>query len=85
MSSNVQFDEDTLSYGQPRQTVIPGAPAGQPQYYTQNAPGMYVGGMAGWLIRHGWAKNEKVAQVIMLSVVVVNLIITYLVFSYFIQ
>jgi hypothetical protein len=81
MSSNgVQFDEDSFSYN--RSTTSPGvnrAPVGN---YNQPIPGGSERGMAGWLMRHGIAKSNNLAQGILIAIVIVNVIITYVVIKW---
>ena len=40
-------------------------------------------GMAGWLIRKGWAKNNTVAQIELLGVVIINIVICFLILKLF--
>lgn len=40
-------------------------------------------GMAGWLIRHGWAKSQQSAQMILVAVVIIDIIATFMVIKYF--
>lgn len=75
MASGVEFDEDNMGFRRP-------APGGG---YTTN--GGYQGqqsGLAGWLIKKGIAKSNSSAQVIMISVVIVNIIIIYVLLKFFV-
>ena len=53
---------------------------GAPQF--QNNSG--GSGMAGWLVRNGWAKSDKGAQGILLGLFIINIIITIVVMKFFI-
>ncbi len=73
MSTGVEFDEDKFRYANP-----------------QRPGGMNMGGSSGarssmnaWLMKHGLAKSDKSAQAILVAVVVINAIITFVVFKYF--
>jgi len=74
MASGVEFDEDNMTYARPG--VRPGM-----------AGGGYVParerGMAGWLIRHGLAKSNSSAQIVMIGVVIVNAIIMFVLIKFF--
>jgi len=77
MSEDVQFDTDIQNnalYARPRYS--PGINIAQ--------DASAIPGMAGWLIRHGWAKTIAAAQGIMIGLVVVNIIITFIVIKYFV-
>lgn len=73
MSDNVQFDTDVQSNAMRRPT--PAAGFGQT---TSEASGI-----AGWLIRHGWAKTPAAAQGIMVAIIIIDIIITFIVIKYF--
>ena len=79
MASGVEFDEDKITYGTPRPSS-----GGM----GNNAGGGYSGGqsqkgMIGWLIRHGWVRSENTAQAFLIGVVTMNIIITFIVVTYF--
>jgi hypothetical protein len=86
MSSGVEFDEDSFSYSaKPRvpgsvQGSQPNDYGGVPGYNTSNSN---PHGMAGFLIRHGLAKSNNSAQIVLVAVVVLNIIITFIVIRYF--
>jgi hypothetical protein len=73
MSDNIQFDTDTQSNAMRR----PSPAAGFGQTTSE------ASGMAGWLMRHGWAKSPKGAQGIMIAVIVIDVIAIYVVIKYF--
>lgn len=76
MAQGVQFDED--NWGGSRQgSMRPGQFGGSMAGgygYGSGAP--EVKGLAGWLIKHRWAKTEKGAQAILLVVMLINVLIT---------
>ena len=72
MSDEVQFDTDMQSNAMRR----PGQVAGFGQSVAETS------GMAGWLIRHGWAKSSAGAQGIMIVIVIVDVIATFIVVKY---
>jgi len=74
MADNVQFDTDTQSNAIRRPGVTPGF--GQT---TSN-----ISGMAGWLIRHGWAKTTGAAQGIMIGFIVVDFVVAFIIIKYFV-
>jgi len=74
MSDDVQFDTDIQNNAMYR----PGPTAGFGQTTSE------ASGMAGWLIRHGWAKTPAVAQGIMVAIIIIDIIITFIVIKYFI-
>ncbi len=72
MASGVEFDEDNISYAKPgSRPGIPGLGGGYGSGQREER------GMAGWLIKRGFAKSYGSAQAVMLGIVVVNIIITY--------
>lgn len=73
MSDNVQFDTDTQNNAIRRPAPI----AGFGQTTSE------ASGMAGWLMRHGWAKTPAVAQGIMVAIIIIDIIITFIVIKYF--
>jgi hypothetical protein len=80
MSSGVEFEDSGYSgnYSQVKSTQ--GGPSygiGQSSYSSSE-----VKGMAGWLIRHGFAKSSQGAQLYLVGLVIVNLIITFIALSY---
>ncbi len=72
MSSGVEFEEIGKSYGGYRQ---PGGSQGSGQ----------AKGMAGWLIRHHFAKSESGAQKVMMAIAVVDFVIAIIVAWYFLR
>jgi len=74
MSNEVQFDTDTQNDAI-RRPVGSVAGFGQPM--------SDAAGMAGWLVRHGFAKTSTGAQGIMIAVVAVDIIATFVVIKYF--
>jgi len=52
-------------------------------YTTNRGYPSQQGGIAGWLIKKGWAKSNSSAQMIMIAIVVVNIIITYILIKFF--
>lgn len=79
-SSGVEFDTDSASYGMPRHSSGGGNLGGG-----QWNPGMNRNDskMVQWLIRHGFAKTSGAAQGILVTLMIINFIITYFVISYF--
>lgn len=75
MASGVEFDEDNVTYARP--AARPGMPMQQGGYSSGR-------GMAGWLMRHGFAKSNTSAQIVMIGVVVVNAIIIFILIKFFI-
>jgi len=73
MSDDVQFDTDVQTDAMRR----PPAAASFGQHVSD------VSGMAGWLIKHGWAKSPQSAQMILLAVVVADIVATFIVIKYF--
>lgn len=80
MSSGVEFDEDKISYGKPRVTgsSVPG------MAHMQGFSTAEQRGMAGWLMKKGWAKSPATAQTILIVIVVLNAILTFIIINYFI-
>lgn len=79
MSTGVEFDEDKFSYGgRPKYQAAPGG------YTAYNTGGGQGSGMAGWLVRKGWAKTPAAAQGMLVVLIIVNIIVTYFVITYFI-
>ncbi|MEK7646677.1 MAG: hypothetical protein AAB381_03230 [Patescibacteria group bacterium] len=78
MASGIEFDEDKFNYSSKPQPNGVGGPAVQSGYAPRGA-----GGIVGWLISKGWAKNEASANIILLVLVVINIIITILVIRLF--
>jgi hypothetical protein len=74
MASGVEFDEDNMGFRRP----LPGGGFSTNKGYQQRQ-----GGLAGWLIKKGWAKSNSSAQMIMIGVVIVNVIITYFLIKFF--
>lgn len=78
MSSGVEFDEDKISYGiRPSPNSVTSSNVGG---YSENPTNER--GMAGWLIKKGLANTPGAAQGILTTVVIVNIIITFIVISY---
>ncbi|GEM_PF-1360261 len=88
MSSNVQFDEDSFSYGnsstQSARPVHstnsgPSNPSSNVSYspVDKNAPKM-----SQFLMRHGLAKSDTVAQLILVAIVIINAAVAYYIFKY---
>ncbi len=83
MSSGVEFDEDTIGRAQ-RPTVAQQTPssqgsAGFGMSVNPNDPKMIQ-----WLMRRGFARSPNAAQGILILVIILNVIITYALISYFI-
>lgn len=72
MSEGVEFDTDTQSIRRP------GGPAAS---FGQSSSGS--SGIAGWLMRRGWAKSPAAAQGIMIGVVVADIIIIFVLVKFF--
>lgn len=85
MSSGVEFDEDSFAKIRPTQSPSYGASQGYSSQYSQygNTPSYDKKGMTGWLMRHG-IKSNAAAQGILFGVIIINVIITYIVFAYLI-
>ena len=81
MSSEVQFDEDSFSYGRPKPGGQFGGSAltqiGQANYGTAEK------GMVAWLMRYGIAKSSNFARGILVAVVIVNIVITFIMIKLF--
>lgn len=80
MSSGVEFDEDKFRYGHPVRPATSGQFAGQQAPYS---PSSDARGMIGWLVRRGWVKSEGAAQGILLGIVIANMIIMFIVITYY--
>lgn len=76
MSSGIQFDEDKFNYSSKPQP-------NNSQPFSGQYSSAEISGMAGWLVRKGWAKSPQSAQVIMIGLVIVNFIITIGIITYF--
>lgn len=76
MSSGIEFETDMNSYRRP---TAPGS--GMPGGMGGGNEGR---GMTGWLMRKGIVKSPNGAQVILVGVVIANVIIMYVVITYFI-
>ncbi len=74
MSDEVQFDTDVQNSSMYRPSPTAG--------FGQVAVGE-ASGMAGWLIRHGFAKTPAAAQGIMAAIVVVNIVAIFIIIKYF--
>jgi hypothetical protein len=70
---SVEFDEDKFQYG--RTGVRPGM---------QNMQSGAQSGMSLWLIKKGIVKSDTGAQVVLVAIVIINILIVFLVFKYFI-
>lgn len=85
MAAGVEFDEDKFSYAPARPVARPGG-YGIPNATFSRNVGMNAGstepGIAGWLIRHGFANSPRAAQGIMIGVVILNVIITFIVIKF---
>lgn len=83
MSAGVEFDEDKFSYGnRPKYpSSSSGGSVGYASYGNVQSSGS---GMAGWLVRKGWAKSPESAQKMMIALVIINIVVTYIVITYFI-
>jgi hypothetical protein len=86
MASGVEFDEDTIGMtGPASQAQQSRSPAdflrSSPAYVDPNT----VTGLKGWVLRHGFAKNSKSAEILLLVVMVFNFVITFLVIRYFVK
>lgn len=75
MSSGVQFDEDKFNYSSKPQPNVSKMNNGQ-----SSSGGS---GLSGWLIRKGFAKSENSAQVILISVLIINVIVTFLLIYFY--
>jgi hypothetical protein len=73
MSDDVQFDTDTQNNAMYR----PGPAAGFGQTTSE------ASGMAGWLMRHGWAKTPAAAQGILVAIMIFDIIAIFIVIKYF--
>ena len=78
----VEFDGDEVNkYG--GRTPPPSSPnavppaAGGRTFYPGEARGM-----AGWLMRHRWAKSESSAQGILLAIVILNIVVTFIIVKF---
>lgn len=77
MSSGIEFEEDKFNYSSKPQPNVS-------QPFSGQMSSVESAGMAGWLVRKGWAKSPQSAQIIMIGLVIVNIIVTILVVLYFI-
>lgn len=77
-SSGVEFDEDKLKYA-PRTASSGRSYAPMNQYGTPSTDPR----MVRWLIRKGIVKSPAAAQVILITLVIINLVITFVVIKYF--
>ncbi len=84
MSSGVEFEEDSFgsnSFRQPTNSpaisVNPTSLVGRFQVARETK------GMTGWFIRHNLADSPESAQKVMIGVVILNIIITVLVYIFF--
>jgi hypothetical protein len=73
MSDDVQFETDIQSNAMHRPRPV----AGFGQMTSETS------GMAGWLIRHGWAKTPAAAQGIMIAIIIIDIIAIFVVIRYF--
>ncbi len=84
MSTGVEFDEDKISYGAPRQQTYSAAPSSGA--FGGSQPGAMINRndpkMVQWLMKKGFARTPGAAQGILIVVILINLIITYFVISY---
>jgi hypothetical protein len=84
MSTGVEFDEDKISYGAPRQQTYSAPPAsggfgGQPgAMINHNDPKMVQ-----WLMRKGIVKSPAAAQTLLILVVIINIALTYYIITSF--
>jgi len=86
MAVGVEFDEDRTGFGGPKPTGAPSAPGMNAAPVIYSGSTKYVGtsgGLAGWLLAHGWVKSEHAAQFVMLGIVAVNIVITIVVIKLF--
>lgn len=85
-SSGVEFDEDNISYGAPRQQQTYSAPQTRGSFGGPSQPGVMINRndpkMVQWLMKHGFAKSPGAAQGILISLIILNALITYFVISY---
>lgn len=77
-SSGVEFDEDKLKYA-PRATASGGVYTPLNQYGTPSTDPR----MVRWMIKKGIVKSPAAAQMILITLVIINLIITFIVIKYF--
>lgn len=63
MAAGIEFEDDKGRYG-------------TPAYMKSRAAG--PSGIAGWLMRRGFAKSEQSAQIIQIAIIVVNLVLAFL-------
>jgi hypothetical protein len=85
-SSGVEFDEDNISYGAPRQQQTYTAPSSSGSFGGGLQPGVTINRndpkMVQWLMKKGLAKSPGAAQGILVVVILLNALITYFVLSY---
>lgn len=75
-SSGVEFDEDKLKYAsRPSPTASGGSSYPYNQYGTPSTEPR----MVQWLMNKGIVKSPKVGQAVLFSVVIINIIITFIV------
>ncbi|MEK7642068.1 MAG: hypothetical protein AAB365_03730 [Patescibacteria group bacterium] len=82
MSSGVEFDEDKLKYT-PRPVAGGGFQPNQYAFSAQQGGGGNEPRMVRWLMKKGIVKSPNTAQVVLIGLVVINIIITVVVISYF--
>ncbi len=86
MASGVEFDEDTIGMTGPASPI---QQAQSPASFLRSSPAYVdpntVTGLKGWVLRHGFAKNSKSAEVLLLIFMVFNFVITFLVIRYFVK
>ena len=82
MALGVEFEEDKMNYSPQR--PVTGGPVGGPSFggnmgapINRNDPKMVQ-----WLMRKGFAKSPGAAQGILVTIIILNIAITYFIFSY---
>ena len=86
MSNGVEFEEDQFGYGRKPFNqggqVSQGVPVSNTQFANYGSARAEPK-MTQWLMRHGFVKSPKGAQVILIAVVIINIIITFVVIKFF--
>lgn len=86
MASGVEFDEDTIGMTGP---LSQAQQSNNPANFLRSSPAYVdpntVTGLKGWVLRHGFAKSSKAAEVLLLIFMAFNFVITFLVIRYFVK
>ena len=77
-SSGVEFDEDKLKYA-PRSSASGGSYTPLNRYGSPNTEPK----MVQWLMKKGIVKSPATAQIVLITLVIINIIITFVVIKYF--